>query len=100
MVGQASNGQEALQLVESLKPDVVVTDLEMPVMDGAEFIAQQLQRRFLPMIVFSAVRYDSPLSIRARKSGAVAHVVKPTAMGDVQEQQRLLRDQIFTALAG
>lgn len=95
VVGQAANGAEGLELVNLLQPQVIVTDLEMPVMDGAEFIARQLQIRYLPIIIFSAVNQNSPLAVRARQAGAVAHLRKPLAIAEVVAQQSLLKAEIL-----
>lgn len=97
ITGCAANGVEGLALIASQCPDVVVTDLEMPVMDGAEFIARQLLKLYLPMIIFSAVRFDSPLAARARAAGAYACVAKPLKMDELPAQQQLLKDKILDA---
>ena len=48
VVGSARDGQEALQLVDELKPDVVTCDLVMPEMDGVAFVRAQMLRRPVP----------------------------------------------------
>ena len=48
VVGSARDGEEALELVAELKPDVVTCDLLMPRMDGAEFVRRQMARAPLP----------------------------------------------------
>ncbi|MGN7614362.1 chemotaxis-specific protein-glutamate methyltransferase CheB [Magnetococcales bacterium HHB-1] len=53
VVGSASNGKEALQIIPSLKPDVVCTDLHMPKMDGLELTREIMSRHPLPILVIS-----------------------------------------------
>ncbi|MBN9416895.1 MAG: response regulator [Candidatus Eremiobacteraeota bacterium] len=97
VVAAAENGQQALLYVEQFRPDVVVTDLEMPVMDGAEFVSQQMGRRRIPIIVFSAVAPESPLALRARQAGATHFLCKPRQMADVGAQQESLKSSILAA---
>lgn len=97
VVAAAENGQQALLYVEQFQPDVVVTDLEMPIMNGAEFVSQQMGRRRLPIIVFSAVPPESPLALRAHQAGATRFLEKPRGMGEVYAQQEILRESILNA---
>ena len=53
VVGAARDGEEALELVERLRPDVVTLDLNMPRCDGLDFLRRQMARRPLPVIVLS-----------------------------------------------
>lgn len=99
IVGTAENGQEALLRVEEFQPDVVVTDLEMPVMDGAEFITRQLERRRLPIIVFSAALPDNPLALQARQAGVADFLSKPLQMAEVSVQKDVLRASILAAFS-
>lgn len=80
VVGAARDGQEALDMVEELKPDVVTCDLIMPVMDGVEFVQEQMKRRPLPIVVVSIANEGSELALTALDAGAVDFVQKPTAL--------------------
>ena len=76
IVGEASTGLEAIRLTESLKPDVVVMDLEMPVLDGYK-ATRQIKAHFPSCRVVALTIHDYP-SVRAeaRKSGVDAFLVK------------------------
>ncbi len=76
VVGEAGSGKEALTLVESVTPDVVVLDIEMPEMGGLEAIAGL--RRVAPQsaIVILSIYADAPTRARAQAAGAVAFVEK------------------------
>jgi two-component system, chemotaxis family, protein-glutamate methylesterase/glutaminase len=80
VVGAARDGQEALEMVEQLQPDVVVCDLIMPVMDGVEFVRQQMGRRALPIVIVSIANEGSEMVLTALDLGAVDFVQKPTAL--------------------
>ena len=82
VVGEASNGEEALELAREFKPDVVVMDVKMPVMDGitaAEHIAKE---RLAPVVLLTAFS-QTELVERARDAGAMAYVVKPFTPADL-----------------
>ncbi len=68
VAGEAANGQEALRLVETLQPDVVLLDLEMPVLDGYE-TARQIKARWpnCRVVAFSVHSYGAA---RQKASGA------------------------------
>lgn len=78
IVGEASDGAEALRLAHSLKPDVVLMDLVMPVMDGVSAIGAI--RRELPdteVIALTSVLEDEKV-IGAVKAGAIGYLLKDT----------------------
>jgi DNA-binding NarL/FixJ family response regulator len=81
IVGEARDGQEAVALAQTLVPDVVVMDVEMPGLDGIE-AARQLQERAPAMaIVMLSIHCDAATQSRAREAGAIAFVEKRAAIG-------------------
>ena len=80
VVGIARDGQEALEMVEQLRPDVVTCDLIMPVMDGVSFVREQMARRPIPIVVVSIANEGSELALTALDLGAVDFAQKPTAL--------------------
>ncbi len=76
VVGEASNGREALTLAQTLFPDVVLMDIEMPVMDGIETTASL--RRVVPQsaVVILSIYNDAQTRERAQAAGAVEFVEK------------------------
>jgi two-component system chemotaxis response regulator CheB len=92
VVGTARDGREALQMVESLNPDVVTSDLMMPELDGIGFVREQMARRALPIVMMSCVDEDSDETLSALDAGAVDFVQKPTALA--VEKMFEMRDQL------
>src|SRR5262245_43079905 len=82
VVGTARDGEEALELVDQLRPDVVTLDLIMPRMDGIAFLREQMARRPLPVVVLSITSEDGELMLRAMEAGAVDMIQKPTALAN------------------
>jgi two-component system, chemotaxis family, protein-glutamate methylesterase/glutaminase len=80
VVGAARDGDEALEMVEQLRPDVVTLDLNMPHSDGLDFLRKQMARRPLPVIVLSIASESGEMVIKALDAGAVDVVQKPTAL--------------------
>ena len=82
VVGQAGNGARAVELAEELRPDLVIVDVKMPVLDGiaaAEVIARQ---RIAPVVMLTAFS-QRELVERARDAGAMAYLVKPFTASDL-----------------
>ena len=76
VIGEAANGSEAVSLTETLKPDVVLMDLEMPVLDGYA-ATQQIKTRFPPCRVIALTVHDYELArTKAQQSGVDAFLVK------------------------
>ena len=82
VVGQAGDGQRAIELARELRPDLVILDVKMPVLDGiaaAEAIASE---RIAPVVILTAFS-QRDLVARARDAGAMAYLVKPFQRGDL-----------------
>ncbi len=80
VVGAARDGEDALRMVEELRPDVVTCDLMMPRLDGEAFVRLQMARRPLPILILSASPQDADQVMSALNAGAVDFVRKPTAL--------------------
>jgi two-component system, chemotaxis family, protein-glutamate methylesterase/glutaminase len=80
VVGAARDGEEALELVESLRPDVVTCDLIMPGIDGVEFIRRQMALWPVPVVIVSIAGESSERVLSALDAGAVDVVQKPSAL--------------------
>lgn len=92
LVGEAENGADAIALVGALKPDVVLMDVQMPVMDGIEATAH-LTREFpgikiVALTTFSAERVIVPML----SAGASGYLVKDTAPDKILDAARLAHE--------
>lgn len=82
VVGQASDGEQAVALATSLKPDIVIMDVKMPVMDGISAAEQIGKDRLCPVVMLTAFS-QTELVERARDAGVMAYIVKPFTASDV-----------------
>lgn len=82
VVGQAADGEAALALAFELRPDLVILDVKMPVMDGITAAEQIVAARIAPVLMLTAFS-QSELVERARDAGAMAYLVKPFSLPDL-----------------
>ena len=76
VVGEASDGDTAVRLAADLKPDLVIMDVKMPVLDGISAAEQITARRLAPVVILTAFS-QRELVQRASSAGAMAYLVKP-----------------------
>ena len=85
VVGEASNGEEALAAVERLSPSLIITDLKMPRMDGIEML-RRLREQGNRVYVIILTAYDSfTYAQSALRLGAVDFLLKPFHDGDLEQ---------------
>jgi response regulator NasT len=82
IVGEAGDGQEAVDLAESLKPDLVIMDVKMPRRDGIDAASEIAGKRIAPIVILTAFS-QRELVERARDAGAMAYLVKPFNINDL-----------------
>lgn len=82
VVAEATDGEEALALARSMRPDLVVMDVKMPKMDGISAASTIAKERIAPVVMLTAFS-QRDLIERARDAGAMAYVVKPFEATDV-----------------
>ncbi|SSC21639.1 Fis family transcriptional regulator, partial [Klenkia terrae] len=82
VVGEVGDGQAAVDQARELRPDLVVLDVQMPVLDGLSAAEQIAASRIAPVIVLTAFS-QRELVERARDAGAMAYLVKPFSKADL-----------------
>src|SRR5512139_1627583 len=83
VVGEAGNGREALERVRELRPDVVLMDIEMPIMDGLE-ASRKIHERYPAVKVLILSQYDDSAHVlEAMGSGVKGFVTKTAASGEL-----------------
>ena len=82
VVGQASNGEQAVELTREHRPDLVIMDVKMPVLDGISAAEEIGKERIAPVIMLTAFS-QKELVERARDAGVMAYIVKPFTRDDL-----------------
>jgi response regulator NasT len=82
VVGQAGDGERAVELAEQLRPDLVVLDVKMPKLDGISAAQRIAGQRIAPVVILTAFS-QRELVERARDAGAMAYLVKPFGKSDL-----------------
>jgi two-component system chemotaxis response regulator CheB len=81
VIGTANNGEQAVAEVQRLRPDVVLLDVQMPVMDGLQALGQIMAQCPTPILMLSGVvEQDGQLSMRSLYHGAVDFIAKPSGV--------------------
>ena len=83
VIGAASNGRELVQLCRAENPDLVITDIKMPELDGIEAAWQIYEQRPVPIILVSAY-HDAQLIQRAEADHVLGYLVKPIKQADLE----------------
>jgi two-component system, response regulator PdtaR len=80
--GEAADGQAAVDMATALRPDLVMMDVKMPVLDGLSAAEQLVRARIAPVVILTAFS-QRDLVERAREAGAMAYLVKPFQKKDL-----------------
>lgn len=92
VVATAKNGKEALEKIESFKPDLVTLDIEMPIMDGITTLKHIVSNYKLPVIMISSLTYEgAELTLKALDLGAVDFLPKPTNIFSMRQEDLKLQ---------
>ena len=82
IAGEASDGEQAVALADSLRPDLMILDVKMPVLDGISAAEQIAAKHIAPVVILTAFS-QRELVERARDAGAMAYIVKPFTKADL-----------------
>ena len=97
VVGTARNGEEALQMIVSLLPDVVTMDIEMPKMDGLSALKQIMEVKPIPVIMLSSLTTNGAVeTLKALDFGAFDFITKPTSLIKVSTPE--IREELLSKI--
>lgn len=97
VVGVAINGEEAIEMDEALKPDIISMDYEMPKIDGVTAVRTILARRKVPIVMFSSMTYEgAAITLQALEAGAVDFI--PKNFAEVSRDSAVLKKKLHEKL--
>jgi len=82
VVAEAADGETAVRLAEEKQPDLVICDIQMPIMDGLQAAEKIVAARIAPVVILTAFS-QRDLIARAQSAGAMAYLVKPFQKSDL-----------------
>ncbi|MEG0267983.1 MAG: response regulator, partial [Carnobacterium sp.] len=94
ILGEASNGEEALELMEKNVPDILITDIRMPVMDGIELSRRIREKHPSVKIVFLSGHDDFDYAVSGIKLNIIEYLLKPISIKDLE----LMLEQVHEVL--
>jgi DNA-binding NarL/FixJ family response regulator len=83
VVGEAEDGDVALRLLEELRPQVAVLDIDMPRMSGFELVSELIKRELAVAIIFLSMHKDEGMLNEAMRLGVLGYVTKDNACNDI-----------------
>jgi len=99
VVGAVTNGESLLKSVCSLRPDVLVVDISIPVVNGIEAVANLKAQGFKPKVVFLTIHDDADFVAACFAAGANGYVLKPRLFTDLNHAiDEALADRTFISL--
>ena len=98
VVGDAHNGEIAVQMAQRLRPDVITMDVEMPVVNGLQAVQRIMESRPCPIIMVSSLTtQSSDMTVRALELGAVDFIAKSSSFVqlDIVKIEKALQEKIY-----
>jgi len=83
IIAEADNGQEALKLIKSLKPDVAILDFQMPIMNGIEIVENLKSENISTKIILLTMHNEQKIFLKAIEAGISGYVLKDDAVLDI-----------------
>jgi DNA-binding NarL/FixJ family response regulator len=92
IVGEAGDGLQALYLVEKLRPDVIVLDIEMPGLNGLQVAGEIIRRQLPSHIIFLTMYKEEDMFNEAMNLGVKGYVLKESAVNDITDAIKTVAD--------
>lgn len=104
IVGEAENGKKLLQLIDELKPDIVISDIEMPELKGLDIIRTLKERGISTKVILLSAYQEFSYAKDAITYGAIDYLVKPVLKEDlidsIKKAQAMIRKEDFSIVVG
>ncbi len=94
VVGEAENGAEALELIEQLGPDLLITDIKMPFVSGIELARQAREIRPSMQIAFLSGYDDFRFAQKAIQYNIISYMLKPISANELTEEMKVIKEKI------
>jgi two-component system response regulator YesN len=94
VVGEAKNGLEGFEMAERFQPDLVITDVRMPVMDGLEMIRRMREKKMPQLFLILSGYSEFEYARKAIKYGCEDYLLKPLAPEDITETLRRIEEKL------
>lgn len=95
VVGEASNGVEGLEVIEKYHPDIIISDIRMPVMDGLEMLKNLREKGNNAYVIFLSAYNDFSYAKEAIKYIASDYILKPFSEGELEEAITNVKEKIM-----
>ena len=94
VVGEAENGKAGLELILESKPDLVITDVQMPIMDGLEMLRCLQEKQPLPKVIILSAYSEFSYAQQAIKLGVSEYLIKPIIINELTQSLRSIEQQL------
>ncbi|AEB30929.1 two-component response regulator [Carnobacterium sp. 17-4] len=94
IIGEASNGEEALEVMEDNVPDILITDIKMPIMDGIELSKRVREENPAVKIVFLSGYEDFEYAVSGIKLTILEYLLKPASISDLENMLGKVREKL------
>ena len=94
IAGEAENGEEGLELLRKLRPDIVITDIKMPVMDGLEMLSAMVQEGIPARAIVLSAYSEFEYARKAMRLGITEYLLKPIAYGEFLQALENVEEQL------
>ena len=90
IIGEASTGLEAVKLVDKLRPDILVTDMVMPELNGMEVTRQAIQYSPATRVIILSMHHNEAYVLQALRNGASGYVIKESSLEELVQAIRVV----------
>ena len=94
VVGEADNGKSGLELILSIKPDLIITDVQMPEMDGLEMLRCLQKEGVFPKVIILSAYSEFSYAQQAIKLGVSEYLIKPIMINELTQSLRAVEQQL------